>query len=154
MFSEIICIPSFKTSNSNRVGPDLYHSLWKSRSLKYRFYGVNIFLKAVVSKLIRRPNALMANLLGERRDLWRRMTWTPQFSSPVCRGLQSLARRSPSGLGKIRLSRHLRMTQEGSLRTSKRSLWYLLHLRCSLLMTIGARKVPVSTSVASVGYSR
>ena len=30
------------------------------------------------SQVIRRPNALMANLLGARRGLWRRLTWTPE----------------------------------------------------------------------------
>ena len=30
------------------------------------------------SQMLRRPNALMANLLGARRGLWRRLTWTPE----------------------------------------------------------------------------
>ena len=30
------------------------------------------------SQVSRRPNALMANLLGARRGLWRRLMWTPE----------------------------------------------------------------------------
>jgi hypothetical protein len=35
------------------------------------------------SQVIRRPNALMANLLGARRGLWRRPMWTPEHVKKI-----------------------------------------------------------------------
>ena len=35
------------------------------------------------SQVIRRPNALMDNLLGTRRGLWRRPMWTPEHVKKI-----------------------------------------------------------------------